>query len=351
MEYLLTLILFPIIWPFIAKFVVFKEQRTQFQTVTWPELAISVLLVCGISAGVYYSGIAYQTVDYEVLNGAVTSKARERVSCSHSYTCNCRTDSKGRTSCSTCYEHSHDYDWNVETTIGQFTIDRVNRRGDLEPPRWTAVQINEPVSRSSMYTNYIKGAPDSLFNKIEYSKNKWVNLIPEYPIDEYDYWHIDRVLGQVDNLPAWNEYLHQKLKTLGPKKQVNVIIVVTPADKTYADAIKYKWLGGKKNDVIVVIGSKDKTNVDWVEVVSWSKKNIFHVELRDAIVEQKTLTPVETIDTIAKHVEKNFHRMEMTEYEYLKNDIEPPVWVIVLAACLAVFGSLGITWFFHKHNF
>src|SRR5690349_13112667 len=76
------------------------------------ELMIMVLcqvVVAGVSAGICYSS---NTSDVEVINGFVTSKQQQRVSCSHSYSCRCHRVCSGsgknrtcRQKCDTCYEH------------------------------------------------------------------------------------------------------------------------------------------------------------------------------------------------------------------------------------------------------
>ena len=108
-----------------------------------------------------------QVVDYEIVTGAVTSKTRDVVHCRHSYPCRCRIAKVGASSttrCDTCYEHAYDVDWNVRSNVGAVTIDGVSRQGLVEPPRWTKAVIGEPFSTWTTYTNYIKGAPDSLIH-------------------------------------------------------------------------------------------------------------------------------------------------------------------------------------------
>ena len=136
------------------------------------------------------------------------------------------------------------------------------------------------------------------------------------------------------------------LNTRGALKQVNYIILMTNLDQEeFVNAVKYSWLGGKKNDVIVIIGSKGYPTIDWVDVVSWSVKNVFHEELKDAL-EGQTLDPAKTIAIINHQVEKGFSRVHMKDFVYLRDDIQPPTWVIVLAALVAVLGSIGISFYF-----
>ena len=41
----------------------------------------------------------------------------------------------------------------------------------------------------------------------------------------------------------------------------------------------------------------------------------------------------------------------MKEFEYLKDDIEPPTWLIVLCLVLGIGGSIGVSFVFYKHDF
>src|SRR5574342_424492 len=131
-------------------------------------VVLACLIVAGSSAGIVSCA---NTHDVEVWNGVVTGKEQNTVSCSHSYQCNCRQSCTGSgknqsctTVCDTCYEHSHDYDWDVYTSINDtITIDRVDRQGVNEPSLWTAVKMGEPVSVTHSYKNYIKASPGTLF--------------------------------------------------------------------------------------------------------------------------------------------------------------------------------------------
>jgi hypothetical protein len=148
------------------------------------------------------------TRDVEVWNGQVTGKYSEKVSCSHSYSCNCYRSCSGSgknrscsTICQTCYEHSYDVSWRVESNIGTYTISRIDRRGLSKPPRWDRVKIGEPVSDTHTYTNYIKGSPDSLFHKKKLLK-KYQKDLPKYQSKVYDYYRLNRLVNlgvNVDN--------------------------------------------------------------------------------------------------------------------------------------------------------
>lgn len=303
-------------------------------------LSVMILLTC---VGV---GIFTQVADKEIRNGEVISKSHEVVPCSHSYPCNCTKDG-----CSICYRHVHDYDWVVKTNIPyNFTIARVDEQGNDEPRRWTSVKIGDPVSDSFTYINYIKGAKTSLFNK-GFSDID-VKDVPEYP-STYDYYHVDRVIGVgVPVKKEWNQKLQSSLSKMGPRYQVNVIVVITNKPESFNDLLEYKWGGGKKNDVIVVVNINPETNeIGWVNVISWTPEQIFKVELRDDIVAGKTFDFDDVLGKIESHISKNWKRMQMKDFSYLSSDIDIPIGVLVGSIILSIGGYFGMYFYLMNRNF
>lgn len=287
-----------------------------------------------LSAAVLWAGMFAEVADVEFLNGEVLSKQRVEVSCEHSYQCSCIqscSTSNGTTSCSTscstCYEHLNDYDWEVVSNVGHFDIARIDRRGEKMPARWAAVRIGEPVALPHTFVNYIKGSRQNVLNR---GAESITYPMPTYPTP-YDYYRADRfvTVGVFRKDAAqWNLEISNALKKLGPSRQVNLVIVLTKYPEEYADQLNAAWLGGKKNDVIVVIG--DNTGVaSWVKVLSWTKREDFKIQLRDRLI-GSSLEPAATVNTIAESINSNFVRASSAEFEYLRYDIKPSdiyLWV------------------------
>ena len=315
-----------------------------------------MLVTSILVAIVWFAGTYTSMVDYEIWNGSITDKAKIRVSCTHSYTCNCVTTCNGKkctTICQTCYEHSNDWDWMVYSTVGEFNINRVDRRGSDAPPRWTQVQKNEPASRPHRYTNYIKAVPDSLFSKRNIDLSQY--NIPEYP-EVYDYYRYSRVLSVSDVDISFanklNTVLNTELKILGAKSEVNIIIVFTAAGPEYKYALESAWIGGKKNDVIVVVGTSSPPVIDWVEVITLglnSGNEYLGVVLGDKLRTTTLDNPDEFAYTIVSTVGEHFDRKPMQDFEYLKDDIEPPTWLLILTIVISLLISGGLTFYF-KNN-
>lgn len=355
---LYVIFIFNLLWP-LAMQVFFH------QTITLRELALTIALTMCMGAISWGIGTSLDKYDVEVVSGQVVSKLKEEVSCGHSYECfcydSCSTDSNGNQSCTricqTCYEHDNDYDWDVKSTIGNFTIDRIDRQGVDEPPRWTAVRANDPVADTRKFINYVKIAPNSLFNNLKNVQAlPYVAQIPEYPADIYDYYRINRALTSgiaIPDLAMYSSQIEMTLRTLGAQKQVNYILVFVPAtySQAYAETLKVKWLGGKKNDVIVIAAfDKYPTTPVWVQVVSWTDSQLFKVKLRDRLKELPVWTPTEVLKVMKEETVAGFNRKQFSDFKNLEKQYRPSTTVIWVTFFLMLLCNIGLTWFFHKNE-
>lgn len=327
--------------------------------VNWKEfgcILLANLIVAGCSAGITSCASKHDT---EILSGRVTGKSRDKVSCSHSYDCNpypCNCDSKGRCSTCyhTCYEHSYDVDWDVQTTVGGFTIDRVDRQGLDKPPRWAATVIGEPVVNDHSYENFVKASPGTLFRH-QGLMEKYAQTLPDNPQNIYDYWHLNRLVtvGVTPLEPAtdWNNALMELNADLGASKQANIIVVLVknvPDDWYYA--LEEKWIGGKKNDVVLVASVDDNMKPQWATVMCWTTNELFKVKLRDDVMNDPQLTKDAVMQDLRTNVTQYFQRKPMHDFQYLEAEMQPSTtaWVVTLIIALLV--SIGLTVFFEFND-
>lgn len=343
-----------------AVHLIFKNKITFKEALLQAGLAtiISIMVI----GGIYYKDMG----DFAVVNGQVTGKERVRVSCSHSYSCNCRQTCTGtgqnrscHQTCDTCYEHRYDVDWRVYTSVGNLEIDRVNRQGTHEPPRWTMVKIGEPASSTESYINYVKAAPKSLFamDKLEGDTAKYGALIPKYP-QVYDYYRINRVIQVGTAYPQakeLNDHLNMALRTLGASKQVNInVLFVNTTDTQYRYALERAWLGGKKNDVTVIIGMAPDKTFSWVDTMTFGKNSgneMLAVLLRDRIKSVVSAQQFGNADILANvlvtTITSDFHRKAMKDFEYLKEDYSPSDSAILWFIIIQLVVLTGTTIFFY----
>lgn len=346
----------------------FKRQVTLLE---WGACTLGALV---ISMGVYKLGSFGALQDTEVWNGQVTSLKTVKKDCkypgwysssdsfctnentrevySHTEYYECGTTKNPQTCSRDVYdtEYSYDYPWEkkyyVNSTLRQFMISRVDRQGAKEPPRYTQTKVGDPVSITSSYTNYLKAADMSILNPQNISVSQAeLDMIPAYPINIYDYYKIDRLILIGANVPdrkLWNEGISEVAKVVGPTKQANPVIVVTNQPQTIRYAIERKWNGGKKNDIIVLIGV-DGDAIEWLDVITFLSNtgNEFMTrQFQTMITEVGTLDRDKILGITKQTIMEKFDRKPMQSVEYLKDEFEPPLWVKITALLSALILSI-----------
>lgn len=327
--------------------------------ITLKEFLLQEAVILLIVVSGYFIARHANTRDVELWNGTIVNKAREKVSCSHSYSCRCRPVSCGKNCttihCDTCYEHFWDYDWNLYTSNQEtITIDRVNRQGTKEPPRFSAAKIGDPTALTHTYTNYIKASPWTILKK-QGLKERFSKHLPTYPVDTYDYHYVNRFLTpgiNIKDAQAWNKQLMQLNAELGRKKKVNIIFIAVPTDdSSYIHALEEAWLGGKKNDLVVIMGVPEYPKISWVRTMSWSRAEELKIEIRDEIqkignMEQRN----EIIKTVGNLVNEKFIKRPMSDFEYLNASARPPFWAMILLFITGTIFSIGLSILFYRNH-
>ena len=329
--------------------------------ITWKEFLAQILAINFIIGIMSILILNSNMSDREVWNGQITKKWTEKVSCRHSYSCHCVTHhstscskrgchTSSYTVCQTCYEHSYDRVWRTENNIKEsWGINTIDRQGLREPTRWTKIEIGEATSSLHSYDNYIKGSPDSLFHTGRINE-KEVAGVPEYPDHIYDYWKLNRLITigvNVQEKDLWNKQIATISGELGSLKQVNVLIVLVKGKShDFYYTLERIWLGGKKNDVIPVIGLDADNNILWVEVMSLSNEE-FKVYLRNDLLNLNILDRDKVILTIKDNVKNRYIRKPMKDFEYLKSLIKPTKGQWVFGIILGLILSIGLSIFFY----
>jgi hypothetical protein len=318
---------------------------------------VATMVVPGIIVVLLAFWLSYGSAvrDVEVINGQVLSRERVHDTYDRTYDCMCSTDSKGNSHCSTCHETHYTVSWGCKTSVGPFVIaeeDSTLRSvyNLPNPPRWSSINDGDPVAKLHNYTNYIQAVPNSLYAVMNKSESaKFAKMIPPYPNNVFDHYRINRFVQYGFSVPdseQWNTDISNMLRELGPKKQVNVIILLAKTDDPmYAFAVRDAWLGVKKNDVVLVIGSLDGKHINFTRVISWTKNELFKIELRDAVQDIEDVDRAKIISVLSTQIGKNFERRHMREFEYLKGEIDPPNWMLGLLSLVLIAGYIGATLF------
>ena len=199
------------------------------------------------------------------------------------------------------------------------------------------------------YSNYIKGAADSLF-----AEDEPIEEIPiAYP-SVRDYYKSSRVIfinttPDSDLFKEWNESL-AAVNSAVSETGGNAIIAIT--DNKFSDtpeALARSWDAHNINDVVIVIG-RTGDNINWVDARSWSDNSLVTVEIENEIMNLGTLDSDKINEIIQTSMLENFKEKPMEDFEYLADDITPPTWAFILAGIILLIITPIVTFIFHRKD-
>lgn len=323
--------------------------------ITWREFLLQEGIVVVFIFSTFFISAWGKTQDTEIWSGSIAGKERKTVSCQESYPCHCHEVCSGSgqnrscsTQCDTCWRYWTITNWSAVTTNGETAYDEGTCHNDKprEPARYTAIVIGEPTAIEHSYTNYIKGNPDTIIRRVNVNKNF---NIPAYP-EVFDYYRVSRFINvdiNTSTFAAYDNDLDELNAELGSLKQVNIIVIVTAEqDQMYVEKLREKWLGGKKNDFVVVVGAPHFPAIQWAQVMSWSDSEDAKVFTKNRIMELGRFDERKIVEIIKQEVGGKYTRKEMSDFDYLKARIEPSglakwiIWVV------GVLGSVALSvWF------
>lgn len=329
----------------------------------WLEALVQAAVGVALMGGGYMAARYAKTVDTEVWNGKLVKTAGTQ-RCCHSYSCNCSTtcstDMEGHLSCSedceTCYEHEGDLYWSASTTNGESIFhDGCNPPGTDPPAAWLAMEDGEPTAVERKYINYIKGAPGRFFRR-PWLLDRYKGRLPPYPrvhgLYKADRFIMSSIGEAMPDLAGLNRELSRINGDLGKARQVNIIVVVTAEDSSYAEALSEAWLGGKKNDLIVVVGVHGFPRIGWARVVSWTDARGIKGTIEDRVVGLGDFDGRRLLSVVEHEVSTKFQRRPMRDFRYLIKEIEPPTWALWILVALGLLVSGGLqAWFWVRDPF
>jgi hypothetical protein len=328
------------------------------------EIALQFFATIAIITSVYFITLSAQTSDSMMVHGHVTKLEPIRKTCntywsdfSDSFCTNeytrtvpdgktCSRDKDGKETCVTKYKTQYKsvYPWErryfVRTTLSSYEISRVDKQGVNTPPRFAEIDVGEPVTEMASFTNYIKAASATVIGNMHNAEP----LNVAYP-HVHDYYRVLPVIdhsGSVDKemLGQLSDSIRKVNRDIAPVKG-NVVVVITSEGEDFAKRLEYDWQAFKYNDVVVTLGMTAET-VNWVNVKSWSKDQLNDVVLRDTIREVG-LTDSDSLQrAMTEAILQHYVMPTEEDFEYLYDDIEPPmavnviIWIIMLIVTPAI---------------
>lgn len=138
---------------------------------------------------------------------------------------------------------------------------------------------------------------------------------------------------------------------LGKKKEVQYFVCVWK-NRPYASSEWQQayWKGGNKNEIIVCVGLDKKDRISWVNVFTWSEKDIVRIKIRDYLLSNKgkKLDFVALTDLSYATIDKNWSRKNFHDFDFLEIELTDTqvTWIYVIVILL----SLGLSIFAVMNN-
>lgn len=200
-----------------------------------------------------------------------------------------------------------------------------------------------PVTTTKSFENRIKAAP-TVFSFSKVPTNIAVYPWPENP----DWLNSDRLVGTASVLV--NHYKWDCMNTsLGPRKRVNVILVgFGDVSSDFGHYQQAKWIGGKKNDLVLCYGGATRTEAPkWTYVFGWTESELVKKNLQTILMEHPINDAI--IPLIAEEVSKNYVIKDWHKFDYIT--IDPPAWSYWIYFIFMILTQVGLYIFFHKNQF
>jgi hypothetical protein len=171
-----------------------------------------------------------------------------------------------------------------------------------------------PASMSVHFENRIKAAP-TVFSYVKVPKE---TLVFDYPHTN-NWRRSNRLLGSagaVVDILEWDR-LNSKL---GSWKKVNLIFVGLGPDSQLGHLQEAKWVGGKKNDLVLCYGG-DPAKPNWSYVFGWTEKEDVKRNLETLLLGGINNDILKKIES---EVANNYVIKDWDKFDYIV--VEPPMW-------------------------
>ena len=197
-----------------------------------------------------------------------------------------------------------------------------------------------PTAVVHPYVNFLRASHSLAKN--EGTAQEYESLLLPYPEIQggrFGNIEIDRVLvaGGVNIPVQWHATVDRMLDWilafLGAEKQADIVVyVVNTDDRGFVEALRERWCGGKKNQIIVIVGTTNFPKVDWADVMIFAGNEDLITDLGQAIEKQGEISDPEAFTkTIVASIQKEFSRVPMATLEHLMYHVKLPWWAILAA--------------------
>jgi hypothetical protein len=196
-----------------------------------------------------------------------------------------------------------------------------------------------PVTALRHFENRIKAAP-TVFSFVKVPPTIKVYEWPSNP----NWRQSDRLLGESRISILEFDRMNSRL---GPRKKVNVIMLnFGLQDRSIAEWQRAKYIGGKKNDIVICYGQLGTNNIPtWCSVFGWSEREICKRNLESILL----ANPInnDLLSQIEKEIVANYQIKDWTKFDYIS--VDPPTWAYI-ALAITMLLTQGTFWIWAHYN-
>lgn len=200
-----------------------------------------------------------------------------------------------------------------------------------------------PVTFNKRFENRVKATP-TVFSFVTVPTN--INVHP-WPVND-DWMKSDRLLGTASILV--DTYKFDCMNSLlGPRKKVNVIMVgFVNEGPEYGQWQQAKWIGGKKNDLVLCFGgASTKKKADWSYVFGWTENELVKKNIQSILMNNPINNDI--LPLITEEINQNYTIKDWSKFDYIT--IQPPVWSYWVYIILLGITQTGLYIWFHSNEF
>lgn len=235
--------------------------------------------------------------------------------------------------------------WSISQRFGKngrsYHKQKGSRPGMVAGDPYDYHAINEsgyvfPVTTWRSFENRVKAAP-SVFS---YAKPPEGAPIFGYPTNR-DKMRSDRLLGAATHVGALSwDMMNSRL---GPYKKVNVIMIGWGSGHSsdVAHQQEAKWIGGKKNDLVLCYGD------GWAYVFGWTEEEIVKRNLETILLENRKDSTI--IPLVEEEIIRNYKIKDWSKFDYIS--IEPPLWSYIVFIVVMVVAQTAFYIFAHMNYY
>jgi len=206
------------------------------------------------------------------------------------------------------------------------------------------------IATQHKYTNKVKSSDLTIFNISLVNKVQADSMgLFNYPKlkDEFTY---PTILGTKVS-PAINENFRKLNGKFGPTSQMRLwVLVYENKPSIIGNYQENYWVRGNMNELVVCIGKQD-TTIQWVNVFSWTTNEALKIQIRDYIINQKSVTEKHW-NELYMYMDNNlntYKRRDFKEFDYLKRRTKP--WEIILAYIFGIGVAIGMNFWASTNDY